>query len=152
MPRLASLTSQSLLGLGLALPDAIPTYIINSSFDSVTSPTYNSNPADIRSIATQTDNKIIVAGYMDTIDGTAVGSIARLNVDGSLDTTFNPGGAGVTTSAIFSLAVSNSTNKIVAGGQFTSFNGTASNNIVGLNSDGTIDTGFNSQGGFNNQV
>jgi uncharacterized delta-60 repeat protein len=74
----------------------------------------------------------------------------RLNSDGSLDTSFNSGGVG------FNLQVhdfeEDSNGKLYVAGKFTSYNGTAINRIVKLNTDGSIDTSFNVGTGFNGFV
>jgi uncharacterized delta-60 repeat protein len=74
----------------------------------------------------------------------------RLNSNGSLDTSFNSGGIG------FNIQVhdfeEDSNGKLYVAGQFTSYNGTAINRIVRLNTDGSIDTSFNVGTGFNGTV
>ncbi|MEO7765932.1 MAG: delta-60 repeat domain-containing protein, partial [Ferruginibacter sp.] len=90
--------------------------------------------------AIQSDGKIIIAGGFTTYNGTVRNNIARLNTDGSLDAGFNPGtgtGGTIQTAAI------QSDGKIIIGGTFFSFNGTARNNIARLNADGSLDAGFN---------
>ena len=88
----------------------------------------------------QDDGKILIGGNFTTYNGASSNKIARLNSDGSLDTTFNVGtGADAT---IETLSVQDD-GKILIGGQFTSYNGSASNNIARLNSDGSIDASFN---------
>jgi uncharacterized delta-60 repeat protein len=53
------------------------------------------NPAEVRSIALQTDGKIIVGGFFNRVQPPGApaainrGNLVRLNSDGSLDTTFN---------------------------------------------------------------
>ena len=101
----------------------------------------------VQSINIQTDGKIIVGGWFTTFNGTARNNIARLNSDGTLDTSFNPGlgfDNWVRTTCI------QTDGKIIVGGDFTSFNGTARNKIVRLNSDGSLDASFNPGTGFNN--
>ncbi|MEO6542230.1 MAG: delta-60 repeat domain-containing protein, partial [Ferruginibacter sp.] len=72
--------------------------------------------------------------------------IARLNTDGSLDTGFNPGtGAD---RAVYTTAIQ-SDGKIIIGGDFTTYNGTARIRIARLNSDGSLDAGFNPGTGAN---
>ena len=70
----------------------------------------------------------------------------RLNADGTLDTTFNPGGAGA--DAQVNGVVLQPDGKILIVGYFTSYNGNgaASNNIARLNANGTLDTTFNPGG------
>ncbi len=101
----------------------------------------------VNSISIQTDGKIIVGGYFKSFNGTERKCIARLNTDGSLDTSFNPGagfdkGYGVKSTSI------QSDGKIIVGGDFSYFNGTGRNRIARLNSDGSLDVNFNIGVGF----
>jgi uncharacterized delta-60 repeat protein len=102
----------------------------------------------IYTTALQTDGKIIIGGAFTSFNGTLINRIARLNTDGSLDAGFNPGtGAN---STIYTTALQ-SDGKIVIGGFFTSYNGTLINRIARLNTDGSLDAGFNPGTGANNQ-
>jgi uncharacterized delta-60 repeat protein len=103
----------------------------------------------VSTIALQPDGKIIIGGIFTSYNGTARNRIARLNADGSLDTTFNPGTGANDYVSIITLQ---SDGKIIIGGQFTSFNGTARNYIARLNADGSLDTTFNSGSGASNSV
>ncbi len=99
----------------------------------------------------QSDGKVLIGGAFTTVNGTAVGKMARLNSDGSLDTGFLNGLAGAS-GPVYSLAV-HSDGKIVIGGFFALVNGTPRTRIARLNSDGTLDTGFgNGLAGANNLV
>lgn len=94
----------------------------------------------IRAIGLQSDGKIIIGGFFASYNGISVNRIARLNTDGTLDTTFNIGtGAN---GGIKDLKVL-SNDKIVIIGDFTTFNGVTKNRIAMLHSDGTLDTSFN---------
>ncbi|MDQ3190457.1 MAG: hypothetical protein M3Q58_02590 [Bacteroidota bacterium] len=103
----------------------------------------------IQSIAIQNDDKIVVGGNFSSFNGTLINRIARLNANGTLDTSFDPG-TGFN-DIVLSIAIQ-SDEKIVVVGVFTSFNGTPINKIARLNSDGTIDTSFNPGTGFNFNV
>ena len=75
--------------------------------------------------------------------------IARLNANGTVDTSFNAGlGAN---DAVFSIALQADT-RIVVGGEFTSFSGVTRNRITRLNPDGTVDPSINFGTGANNFV
>lgn len=101
---------------------------------------------------TQPDGKIIVAGTFDNYNGTTRSGIARLNADGTLDLSFNPGtGLALSTEYIYCVALQTD-GKIMIGGKFANFNGTARNNIARLNADGTVDASFNPGTGTNNDV
>lgn len=94
----------------------------------------------IESILLQPDGKIVVAGNFTIFNGMQHIGIARLNPDGSLDTTFNA--AGGPDNSIHCLALQPN-GKILVGGLFTSFDNTDRKSIVRLNTDGSIDTSFN---------
>ena len=95
----------------------------------------------VLSIAVETDGQIVVGGIFTNVNGTPANNIARLNAGGSLDTTFitNTG-----TGFNFSVnAVALQTDgRIVVGGSFSTFNGTARSNLARLNDNGTLDTNF----------
>ena len=48
-------------------------------------------PGLVLAIALQPDGKVLIGGYFSLVDGVARNNIARLNADGSLDRTWNPG-------------------------------------------------------------
>jgi uncharacterized delta-60 repeat protein len=100
----------------------------------------------VRSIAIQSDGKIVCGGQFTTFNGATVNRIVRLNSDGTRDTAFttNTGTAFNTTVQPIKIQ---SDGKIVCGGQFTTFNGATVNYIVRLNSDGTRDTSFTTNTG-----
>jgi uncharacterized delta-60 repeat protein len=83
--------------------------------------------------------KLLVGGNFTHYNGSAVSHLVRLNVDGSVDTTFNPGTSA--NDIVRTLAIQLD-GRVVAGGNFTSFNGTSANHIVRLNTDGSVDTAF----------
>jgi len=96
--------------------------------------------AIIQTISIQSDGKIIIGGDFITYNGIATNRIARLNTDGSLDATFNPGTGA--TGTILSTSIQ-SDGKIIIGGSFTSYNGIAINRIARLNTNGSLDATFN---------
>jgi uncharacterized delta-60 repeat protein len=99
--------------------------------------------------ALQADGKILIGGYLTSYNATSRNKIARLNADGSLDTSFNPGTGAV--SRVRTTAVQ-ADGKIIIGGEFTSYNGTSRNYIARLNADGSLDATFNPGTGANNFV
>lgn len=96
--------------------------------------------APVYDLALQADGKIVIGGAFTAVHGTAINRIARLNADGSLDTTFNPG-TGVSGGPVRALLVQ-ADGKILIGGSFTSFNGTSREYVARLNADGSLDTTF----------
>jgi uncharacterized delta-60 repeat protein len=96
------------------------------------------------SVALQPDDKVLIAGYFTHVNGVSRNYIARLNVDGSLDTSFNVGsGADY---HVYSLLVQPN-GKILVGGAFTVFNQANRQGIVRLDADGSIDPDFNPRPG-----
>jgi uncharacterized delta-60 repeat protein len=96
-----------------------------------------SHPVNV--LALQSDGRILVGGQFTTFNGVPQYNIARLHSDGSLDTTFNSGtGADAPVLAIGLEA----NGKVLIGGLFTSYNGTTRNRIARLNPDGSLDSGF----------
>jgi len=115
--------------------------------DGTNDPTFNTGVGpdrDVYSIAIQADGKIIVGGLFKTFNGQVAGSIARLNPDGSLDTSFNcPGTVSPSNTAyVANSLVVQGDGKIVVGGNFANFNGQTANDLIRLNSDGTVDGSF----------
>jgi uncharacterized delta-60 repeat protein len=110
----------------------------NGSVDAAFNP--GSGPSSsIYAVALQPDGKILIGGLFTSFNGVAANRIARLNQNGTLDSSFNPGAAA--NSTVLKIVVQPD-GKILAGGRFTSFNGAARRGIVRLNSDGTIDNSF----------
>ena len=105
---------------------------------------------NIMAMALQSDEKIIIGGALKFYDGTARNHIARVNTDGSLDTSFNPGmGAS---NSVLAVAIQPD-RKILIGGSFMSYNGTARNFIARVNTDdGSLDTSFDSSIGVDKDV
>jgi uncharacterized delta-60 repeat protein len=98
---------------------------------------------------------VYVGGRFVTFNGTISKNLIRLNSDGSVDTQFDVG-SGFDDDfggAVFIISPVNDTSgDVYVGGAFTSYNGSVSNYLIRLNSDGSIDTQFNVGSGFNNAV
>lgn len=92
-----------------------------------------------RAIARQADGRIIVAGAFESANGVARGRIARLNLDGSLDPSFDPGTGFNAPVNGLALQVDG---RVLAVGEFTEFDGTPANRLVRLNADGSLDDSF----------
>lgn len=107
----------------------------------------------VLAMALQPDGRILVAGAFTTLQPngaaspTARNHIARLNSDGSLDATFDPNVTGAISGTVASIALQ-SNGQILIGGPFTALQpkgagtATARNRIARLNSDGSLDAGF----------
>ena len=110
--------------------------------DGTIDPSFNpvfGSPGTVSVVAAQPDGKVIAAGPFAFMNGTQRGGIARLNADGSLDATFNPGTGFAGTPG--RLAIQGD-GKILAAGGFTQYNGVTVPGIVRINTDGSIDDTF----------
>lgn len=137
--------------LGGAARAGIGRLIADGALDATFDPGTNNG---VYAVALQADGKILVGGDFTTIGGGGTGSttrnrIARLNSDGSVDTSFDPGADG----RVHTIAVQPG-GKILVGGSFTGLGGgtgaTARNRIGRLNIDGSVDTSFDP--GANNDI
>lgn len=109
-------------------------------------PTFSTNiGADdhIHCIAVLPDGRILIGGSFTTIGGEPRSGLARLNADGTLDETFNPGaGAGGGWPVAVLALVVQPDGYIVIGGIFSTFNGEVRPHIARLESDGALDPTF----------
>lgn len=118
-------------------------YIVRLNADGSLDNTFNTGAGPnnrLTAMLLQPDGKIIIGGYFDNFDGTTRHQLARLNADGSLDATFDPG-AGTNTQTM-AIAVQPD-GKILIGGFFTTYNGTQRRYLARLNTNGSLDTTFN---------
>ena len=91
--------------------------------------------------------RIVVVGFFSSYSGTSSPRIARLNSNGSYDSTFVVG-TGLNNTGVEVLM--NSDDSMFISGYFSSYNGTSTpNHITKLLSNGTIDTSFSGGTGFN---
>ncbi len=97
---------------------------------------------DVQALALQEDGKILIAGSFTSVNGQPRNSIARLNPDGSVEdtATFDPGTGPEGEITCLALLADG---RIMAGGNFATFNGLTRANLVRLNSDGSVSTSFN---------
>jgi uncharacterized delta-60 repeat protein len=119
----------------------------------------NFNPASgpsvlITAMARQPDGRIVIAGYFNRFDGVSRSGIARLNADGSLDTSFDPG-TGVEKlivhPQVHALAL-RADGRIVLGGFFRNVNGVPRDGIAQLNANGSVDPSFDPGAGLHGYV
>ncbi len=88
-------------------------------------------------IARQSDGKIVIGGLFTDVGGQPRNAIARLNGDGSLDSTFAPS----VNSSVTAIAIQTD-GKLVIGGYFTTVNGQPRTRLARINPDGSLDSGF----------
>lgn len=96
--------------------------------------------SSISSVVSQPDGKVIIAGPFNSIGATPRAGIARLEWDGRLDPSFDP---GVGANGAITLLALQQDGKVLIAGDFTTINGTARNRIARLNANGALDSSFN---------
>jgi len=101
----------------------------------------------VQDLDVQADGKVIIGGFFTNVNGTAKNYLARLNVDGTLDTAFNP-----SVNANLAAVKIQTDGKILIGGNFGIVNGAARNGVARLNADGSLDSSFNVGAGTNGSV
>ncbi len=123
-----------------------PSFNSGSGFDAV-----SEWDRQVNAVVIQPDGRVLVGGAFNTYYGTGRNRIARLNDDGSLDSTFDPG-SGFNHAQPFwdvNAIALDANGRVIVGGHFTSFNGVVRNSIARLNADGSLDETFGTANGFN---
>lgn len=96
--------------------------------------------------------RLFLGGAFTAVNGATLTRVAILNLDGSLDPTFTASGAGADGNVLVSAVQPDG--KIILGGQFANYAGTARADIARITPTGALDTTFLPSGttGFNGQV
>jgi uncharacterized delta-60 repeat protein len=96
----------------------------------------------IQAVYVQPDDKILIGGNFTEVNGISRVKLARINANGSLDTSFSVG-SGFNNN-VFNIALQPN-GKILVTGIYTIYDGNTSQpRLTRLNEDGSIDTTFNS--------
>jgi len=98
----------------------------------------------INDIVAQNDGKVIIGGTFSTYNGAAQNKIARLNANGTLDTSFNPANSYLSIYRIDALVMQND-GRIIIIGAILQLNETYSL-IIRLNANGSLDSSFDTSG------
>ena len=104
----------------------------------------------VNAVVVQPDGKILIGGIFNKVNGVTRSNLARLNIDGSLDTTFDPIAGGSAISgyvAVYALALQPD-GRILVGGEFTTVGGREQPNIARLQTNGVVDTNFSAAAGW----
>jgi uncharacterized delta-60 repeat protein len=107
----------------------------DGSLDSTFNPAPGRNDEHAPSVSTlalQTDGKILVGGHFTTLGGQPRTNIARLNADGTVDSSFNPGATADSNPRVSALTIQPD-GKILVGGYFTTLGGQNRTNLGRLN-------------------
>jgi uncharacterized delta-60 repeat protein len=134
------LTAAAILGCVLAstfLSSAQP-----GSLDMTFNPGSGANGA-IYCMALQTNGQIVIGGNFTTFNGANQSHVARLNADGSLDSSFYPGVGPVGYDPVVVDVAVQPDGEILIGGGFFNLNGLSWNEPARFRLDGSVDTSFN---------
>lgn len=93
-------------------------------------------------------NKVLITGTFTSYDGVTRNRIARINSDGTLDTSITFG-TGFNTTA-YKMVINNNGNYVCVGA-FTTYDGSTANRVIEIDSTTGLDTGLFGSG-FNNVV
>ena len=107
--------------------------------------------AAVRALAIQPDDRVLIGGDFTNDSATTVGHIARLNLDGTLDSAFTAAAAAGLNGTVDAFALQ-ADNRIMVGGQFSADNGVTRNNITRLLPTGALDPTINFGTGANGSV
>lgn len=137
-------------------PAAPANHLVALNSDGTPDTTFNANMGSgangpVRSLATQADGKILVGGDFTEFDGVPVDGVARLNADGTPDTTFN---TSVSTQDIYGARAYPGVHhvgvqpdgRVVVFGYLEPVDpvhGTLSPGVARLSADGVLDVQFN---------
>ena len=103
----------------------------------------------VYSLALDSSDRIYVGGGFTTYQDISANYIIGLNSDGTRDLTFDI--LNGFNDTVMSIAL-DSSDRIYAGGYFTTYQDVSANRIIRLNSDGTRDLTFDILNGFNNFI
>ncbi len=102
-----------------------------------------STPTPPACAAVQPDGKILMGGSFTSVNGTSQAVLARLNADGSLDSSFVPPAFTHTSAPAVIRMVLQPDGKVIIAGFFNSVGGQPRTRIARLNDDGSLDAAFN---------
>lgn len=156
---IAAVTESSgdlILGGGFVLFNGVNvTRVARVSKTGTTYPSSNFNPGTgpnslVYDLKLQSDGKIVAVGLFSAYSGSSSNGVVRINTNGTRDTTYNVG-TGLSSVQGY-VVVMQSDDKAIVGGNFTSYSGSTSNNLVRINTDGTRDATFNIGTGFSGTI
>lgn len=103
----------------------------------------------VNKVDIQGNGKIILSGDFQTFNSQSKKRIVRLEPNGNIDNTFL---SGIGVEGPVRATALQTDDKIIIGGLFNSYNTTTIKNLARLNSNGTIDSSFNTGIGPNNEI
>src|SRR5262245_60822573 len=127
---------------GFAVLFSAPAKAQSGGVDSTYKPGFDN---EVFTVRIQPDRKILASGFFTKVGSANRRGIVRLNADGSLDTTFNPGAGTSSTNGLphtCDTCAWQSDGCVILGGRFTTVNNVARGYLARLHSNGSLDTSF----------
>lgn len=93
----------------------------------------------VHAVVAQPDGKLLIGGAFQLVNGSTRRRVARLNADGTLDTSFVP--ANIPDGIVFAIEV-DPAGRIYVGGSFQNVGGAARRHLVRLLANGSVDSDF----------
>jgi hypothetical protein len=94
---------------------------------------------------------VYVGGDFTTFNGIPANRLVRLKADGTVNPAFVTG-TGFNNTVFTAIPAADGSGDLYVGGAFSTYNGVTANNLVRLNSNGTVDPMFDTGTGFDNTV
>ncbi|MDP5198211.1 T9SS sorting signal type C domain-containing protein [Flavobacterium sp. DG2-3] len=121
----------------------------DGTHDTTFNTTIGATTGIVYDIAMQSDGKIIIVGSFTKYANTTVNRVARLLPNGALDSSFLTGKGSALNITHVKITADE---KIILTGNFNTFNENPAYRIIRLNSNGSLDSTFKSENGFNDDI
>jgi uncharacterized delta-60 repeat protein len=118
--------------------------IVRLQVDGSVDPAFNVGAGtndNVNDVVLRPNGKIVIGGYFSQYNGTTRNQLAQLNADGTLDTSFDPGGGAGASYSVVGMALT-ADGKLICGGDFWTWQGATANGFVRIGPDGTRDASF----------
>ncbi len=130
-------------------PDSTPRGIARINLSGALDASFNpslelseESASHVQAVAFQEDGRVVIGGTFDRINGVERGKLARINGDGTLDTSFVPVIEPADPQHFVAQVVIQADGKVLIGGWFTTVNGKDRTGVARLNEDGSLDESF----------
>ncbi|MGB0578969.1 MAG: Calx-beta domain-containing protein, partial [Limisphaerales bacterium] len=142
------------VNIGPSARQRVARFLPNGTVDPSFSPLTGADNSVV-SLVEQPNGRILVGGRFSRFGNSSGRGLVRLNASGTVDPSFNVGvgvNGIVSHVLLYTNTVSTNLMKVLVGGSFSSYRGENVNNLMRLNSDGSLDTTFTTGSGTDGAV